>query len=189
MSETILKSYPYKPKVGTMAAAVLLFGACAAVLAIKASTNDRGLILDSIIELGVENATAFYWVLAVLSLAFAATGLLFFVGSAGGTAHLSITPTEVRIPHGFFRLKRSVNVIPFAEVKEISETTVHGQQFLNLHTPKRKHSLARSMMPSDHAYEEAKKLIAEMVAAGPEPVVDSNICPKSAPALTHVMGR
>jgi hypothetical protein len=179
MNLTVLKSYSYKPQIRTLAAAGVLFGICAAAMAAAAATNERGLLIDDIIELGVDGASAFYWVLSVLSLGFATTALWLIIGSTGGVAHLQITPQDVRIPRGFFRLKRSMTIVPFLEVNEISETTTHGQRFLNLHTVKRNYAVAGSMMPSDDAYEEVKKLISAIVAARLSPVVDSELSPKS----------
>jgi hypothetical protein len=54
----------------------LFFAVCAAVLAYRAHTNDRGLILNGILHFEPGGADVFYAVLAILSGAFCAFGVL-----------------------------------------------------------------------------------------------------------------
>lgn len=54
---------------------VLLFGACAVFFYFRATNNDRGLILNGIIEMGRESADWFYAILGLLSGGFVAMGL------------------------------------------------------------------------------------------------------------------
>ena len=56
--------------------AIVLFGACAVFFYYKATNNDRGLILNGLIEMGPEAADWFYAVLGLLSGAFVVAGLL-----------------------------------------------------------------------------------------------------------------
>jgi len=50
-----------------------LFDACAIALGFEASSNDRGVIINGIIELDTEQATVFYWVLSSGGAAFVVT--------------------------------------------------------------------------------------------------------------------
>lgn len=56
--------------------AIVMFGGCAAFFYFKATNNDRGLILNGLIEMGREGADWFYAILGLLSGAMAAAGLL-----------------------------------------------------------------------------------------------------------------
>ncbi len=56
-------AFRYRPSPKVMVLSGLFFGACAAVLGHKASTNTRGLMLNGIIELSPSGASTFYWVL------------------------------------------------------------------------------------------------------------------------------
>ncbi len=56
--------------------ALVMFGGCAAFFYVKATTNDRGLILNGIIEMGPESADWFYAILGILSAGMALMGLL-----------------------------------------------------------------------------------------------------------------
>jgi hypothetical protein len=55
--------------------ALVLFGACAVFFYVKASNNDRGLILNGLIEMGPEAADWFYAILGILSAGLALMGL------------------------------------------------------------------------------------------------------------------
>lgn len=57
-----------------LGASSALFGACAAFLFYRASTNDRGLIINGIIHFDAEGADIFYFVLGVLSALFVLMG-------------------------------------------------------------------------------------------------------------------
>jgi hypothetical protein len=54
--------------------ALLMFGGCAVFFYVKASNNDRGLILNGIIEMGPQGADWFYAILGILSAAMALVG-------------------------------------------------------------------------------------------------------------------
>lgn len=62
---------PYKEAI----LALVLFAACAVFFYFKASNNDRGLILNGVIEMGPEAADWFYAILGVLSAGMALMGL------------------------------------------------------------------------------------------------------------------
>jgi hypothetical protein len=46
VSNAIITSYPYRPKIWTIVWTGLFFVVCAAVLAVKAATNERGVIIS-----------------------------------------------------------------------------------------------------------------------------------------------
>src|SRR5580704_2371067 len=71
--------YSYRPRWRTMILAGGLFVACGLVLVEMAESNDRGLIIEHVIELSPRHATDFYWVMAVLSFTFVATAALMMV--------------------------------------------------------------------------------------------------------------
>ena len=61
---------PYKEAI----VALVLFGGCAAFFFVRASNNDRGLILNGLIEMGPGAADWFYAILGLLSAAMALAG-------------------------------------------------------------------------------------------------------------------
>ncbi|WP_438022956.1 hypothetical protein [Sorangium sp. So ce233] len=91
----------------------LFFAACAAVLAHRAVTNDRGLILNGILPFERGGADVFYAALAILSGALCALGL---VGAARFAAlkefRILLGPRSVTWPSAHpFRAAREVTVL------------------------------------------------------------------------------
>src|SRR5262249_39049867 len=66
----IEREYEYKPKWTGLLACGGFFALCALLVAHRAYRNDRGLIINGIIELSPDNATLFYWALCALSIGF-----------------------------------------------------------------------------------------------------------------------
>ena len=176
MASTLPKSYSYNAKVPITVFSILLFGIFAAVLGSTAYSNDRGLILNGI-RFAENTATIFYWILALFSLGFVLFGLEEIFQRFTSPQTLQISGSCLCIPRGFF--KKKIAEVKFAEVVDVTETKLQANRFLNLHTPQRKYSLNRAMMPSKDAYEEAKSLICAIIAAqqptSSEQDVDLNI--------------
>lgn len=157
-------SFPYRGKLRTMLLVALFFGGGAAFFAHKAATNDRGLIVNGLIELGPTGATVFYVVFAVVS------GL--FVVLAGGATlygHLKQTvlvlaDDHLEIPGGFF--KRHVRRVEFASITSASLQKINGQEFLILQTAVGQASIARSLLSPDHAFD---RIVAAVEAREPPP--------------------
>lgn len=120
------------------------------------------MILNGVITFSQNGASIFYWILAALSLGFVLIGLLMTIRRLLGTVSLEITETTIRIPHGF--IKREFIEVNLSDLLKLSETEVSGQCFLYLHTADRKYCLNCALMPSKEAYEEAKALIASIMA-------------------------
>ncbi|WP_437285035.1 hypothetical protein [Sorangium sp. So ce406] len=104
---------PLRRPYGVLLLSALFFAACAAVLAHRALTNDRGLILNGIIPLERGGADVFYAVLALLSGALCALG---FVGAARLAAlkefRILLGPRSISFPSIHpFRAAREVTVL------------------------------------------------------------------------------
>ena len=72
----LIKEYDYRVKLTTAIWPILLFGAAAWFFIHEAVTNDRGLIINGLIHLGITGATVFYWVMASFSMGFVLLGLI-----------------------------------------------------------------------------------------------------------------
>lgn len=57
---------PYMPNKTIFILAIFFFLACAGVMGNVAASNDRGLILNRIIEFSPQGAAIFYWVIRLL---------------------------------------------------------------------------------------------------------------------------
>ena len=126
---------------------MLFFGLCACVLAWKATTNDRGLILNGLIYFSQAGATTFYWVLAALSTVFVAAAIWIVASTLiVGVPDIALTDQAISIPAGF-PIKRPLS-IPFAEITGLSRSEISGQQFLVLHTKSKKHHIVLNWLAS-----------------------------------------
>jgi len=133
-----------------MGLAALFFGACAAVLGYKASTNTKGLILNGIIEFSPAGASTFFCVLTVFSLLFVlVAGWTIFTTFVHGIPYIVLSHDAISLPVGF-PIKRSVR-LPYAEVTGFSRSEVSGQRFLTLHTSHKKYHIVLNWLGSKEA--------------------------------------
>ena len=54
----VVREFPYRPKWGMIIFGVVFFGACSVALGMKAADNDRGVVINGLIEFGPQGATA-----------------------------------------------------------------------------------------------------------------------------------
>jgi hypothetical protein len=142
--------YPYRAKSTTMIWVILLFGAAALGLADEARTNTRGLLLDRIIHLRPDEATFFYYGLAVMSAAFVLIGIFSLYISLTRKTVLILGPSSITASPGLARAERT---IAYADIKSIQHRRVRSQEFLTI-TPGigKSLSIAASMLPSKDVF-------------------------------------
>src|ERR1044072_8583305 len=92
------REYEYQPKWTVILACATFFGLCAAVLGNKARTNNRGLIISGMIELSVDGATTFYWVLCFFGVCFVLIACLLAVHRLTHRQRIVFTPTSLIVP-------------------------------------------------------------------------------------------
>ncbi len=146
------RQYDYRPKWTMIVLCALFFGACALILGAKADGNDRGLIINGIIELSARSATVFYWVLAALSIGFVvAAGFLAFIRL---TVHQRITLGETSITIPRSRWSGEETVVTFGDIIDLSSSEVSGQRFLTIVDNGGKFTLTASMLPKKDDFDE-----------------------------------
>ncbi len=155
--------YRYKAKPLTMIAALVFFGACATGMGLEALTNDRGLILNGIIHLGVAGATWFYWGVAAASAIFVVGALIALASSIGNPMSVLLTSQEIAAPRNGFSRKRIA--IPLPDIVDVRVQTVQRHRFLNIYHRNGKLSIIQSMLPDAAAFE---KLHAALLAGMPK---------------------
>jgi hypothetical protein len=155
--------YPYRVKFSSMLMAGGFFGLCAAGASYAAITNDRGLIINGLIELSVRGAIVFWWVVAALSLGFVVLAIA--AVTVRGAPPVRLTPTELSAPK--FGFSRRPVVIPLTEVASVDIFTVQRQSFIAVATRGGKQiNIARSMLPDTQAFETLHHALATRVRAG-----------------------
>lgn len=152
-------SYPYKANPMKMAISGLFFAACAAILFRNAVTNDRGLIINGLFELGPQGADVFYGVLAALSVGFVLVAAIATVQGLIKNPVLELTDEYIIIPSGFIR--KRTRVVRFTNITRIGMQEVQKQRFLILWHHDGKSSIVRSMLASDTAFDEVTSFIRE----------------------------
>jgi uncharacterized membrane protein YdbT with pleckstrin-like domain len=150
MSEIL--EYPYRPNPRTMFVGIAFFGVAAAVLANTAATNDRGLILDGIITLGVEGATRFYGSLAFAAVLFAVAAALGLKAGRSNPRFVRLTATEISAPKNVF--SRQPTVVPLDRIQGIDVQEIKKQRMLNIYHAQGSLTVVQSMLPGPAAFDE-----------------------------------
>ena len=92
------REYDYKPKWTNIILVAVFFGLCAVALGAKAAGNDCGVVINRIIELGPDGATAFYWALCASSVAFVAVAAFLTYHRVAPRQRLTFGPTALTVP-------------------------------------------------------------------------------------------
>ena len=154
--------YSYKPKPWAMALASSFFAACTLGMVHAARANDRGLILNGIIEFSATGATTFYWWVAGVSALFVLAGMAGLAVSVLAAQRLRLTATEIAAPRSVF--SREATVVPLADVEAIDVQTIQRQRLMNVRHARGKFSIAQSLLPDAAAFDALHHALEERVA-------------------------
>jgi hypothetical protein len=159
----IEREYDYKPKWTHIVFCALFFGLGAVVLGVKAASNDRGLIINGMIELGPDGATMFYWILCMCGVGFVAISA--FLAYHRLTLHqrLTLGPAAVIFPES--RWSADEKVIAYRDISALSTDRIHGQQFLYITHLRGTYTIMASMLPSKAAFDEVCEFLEDKVRA------------------------
>lgn len=117
-----------------------------------ALNNDRGLILNRVIELSQQSATIFYWVITFAALVFVLAGLMILITSLTSNREIIITASSITAPkNGFSKLSITVN---YVDITNINTQIVQKTKILNIVHRNGKLSIANSILPNKAAFEE-----------------------------------
>jgi hypothetical protein len=154
------------------------FTLCAVFYFYKTATNDRGLILNGLLEFGAAGATAFYCTLGVLSLMFVLSAVL---GVAHGLIRrpvLIVADDYITVPGTF--LRRRENRIVLSQITAASIQKIYGQQLLTVWSGASKVTIARSMMPSQELFDRLVQIVAQKKEPNQSPEPTSGLRPAAA---------
>jgi hypothetical protein len=133
------------------------FAACGAFYIHLVITNDRGLIINRIVELDAHGATVFYAVLGAVSLFIVMTAAAATIYGHLKKPLLVLAEDHLIVPHGFIR--KRPKVIHFADIRRITYQSVNGQRFLTIWSSGGKVSIARSLLESEAVFEAVSTFI------------------------------
>ncbi|EKE68103.1 hypothetical protein [Gallaecimonas xiamenensis] len=153
---------PYKTGNLKLIGAMGLFGACAALIGREAATNDRGLILNHLLEFSAQGATLFYWALAGAALLFVLLAALALVKNNLSKRELVLTGTYLEAPKNGIsnRLVR----VQYSAITDLVLQQVQGIQLLKISHTQGKLTLASSMLPGKEAFAQVLAAIEARVA-------------------------
>ena len=157
----IERQYEYKPKWTTILLCAVFFGLCAVILGAKAQFNNRGLIINGIIELSVYGATVFYWVLCCLSVGFVLIAGVLTIHRLKHQQRIAFTPSSLIVPKS--RWSQEEQSIEYRRIKSLSTSKISGQRFLYVTHAEGKHIIVASMLSSKATFDEVCELLAKKI--------------------------
>ena len=153
--------FPYKPKILVFVLAILFFVGCATILANVALTNDRGLILNKLLEFSAEGATIFYWCLTAASILFIVFGTIALYSGLSTKKEVVVTDHKIMSPKS--GLSNRVISVVFSDIADVNIQSIQKQRFLNVLHSGGKLSIPQSMLANKQAFEELVSLVAARV--------------------------
>ncbi len=153
--------FAYKPKTLTMILAGGFFLLCAVALAFRAASNDRGLILNGIINLDQGGATTFYYVLAGLAALMSVGGFIGFVQSLKGPGFVVLDETGVGFPGN---LGQKPVRIAYDAIKRLERGGAYRQRWLYIFHTGGRHAIMSSMLANAAQLDEIEALLAQRIS-------------------------
>lgn len=153
--------FPYKPKFVVLLLSISFFVGCSLILGNVALTNDRGLILNRMVEFSVGGATILYWWLAAASGLFVVIGAIALCFGLATKREVVFTKNGITSPKGGVSTK--IISVKFSEITDVNIQSVQKQQFLNILHRGGKLTIPQSMLPNKQAFEELVSLVAARV--------------------------
>jgi hypothetical protein len=160
MQHASILDFPYRPRVLPMVFVVLFFGVCAAVGVHAAASNDRGLIINGVIQLEEAGAACFWWGLAAVSPAFVAAGCVGIWTGLFGKQRLRITESERIVPRPL-AFGRAPERVALRAITGLELQEIQRQRFWVAAHAAGKVTIGRSMLPDDQAFERIRELLVE----------------------------
>lgn len=126
----IEREYEYKPTWWIILLGGAMFGFATIFFSQKALSNDRGLIINGIIELSESSATVFYWVLAFFSLCFVLVTIAFIIHRIKFRQRIAFISSEIIVPAS--RWSSAEKSIEYKSISDLSIFKFNGQKTLNI---------------------------------------------------------
>jgi len=161
--EGIERAYAYKPRWTLIVFCAVFFGLVAVILGAKAHGNDRGVIINRVIELSLSGATTFYWVLCACSVGFVAIAAFLAYHRLTFRQRIAFGPTALLVPAS--RWCSAEQQIGYQDIQVLSRVQVSGQQFLYVTHSSGQYAITASMLPSKAVFEEVCELLESKVCA------------------------
>lgn len=157
----IEREYEYKPKWWIIILCGAMFGYATVVFTQDALSNDRGLIINGLIELSENGATIFYWVFAFFSFCFVLGAIAITVHRLKFRQRIAFTDSEVIVPASHW--SAAEKSIKYADISSLSVSSISGRKDLNIIHSGGKSVINASMLPSSKVFQEITDFLAAKV--------------------------
>lgn len=156
------KKYEYGGSWKITIFAIVFFSACTVSLFMDAQENNRGAIINHLIELDTSETSIFLYILSGLTFLFVVIGIIMVIAKLRGQKNfIELNSDNISIITSS-RFKPGA-VIPYESIIDVYEVKISGQVFLYIKTDKKKYSIGRFLMPSKNDYEELHQFLLNKV--------------------------
>lgn len=162
----IEREYEYRASWTLIVVFIVMFSFGALLLGRAAARNDRGLIIQRIIELGPTGATIFYWCLCAFSGALALFGVFMAHQRLTKRRRVAFTATTIIVPVS--RWSTNEQEIGYREISWLSTERGTGHNTLHFTHGGSTYKIDRDLLPSNAAFEEVCELLATKVQLAKE---------------------
>ena len=165
--------YDYKPQWLGITFGAVFFGFCAIFFAIKAQTINHGVLLDGLIELSIENATVFFWVLSLLSSMFVGASLysMYFYARQVKNNRIEFASDAIIFPKT--PMNPSVRVVEYRTISNLAIVHVKRIRILRVTYIGGSASISSSLVKSDATFDEISSMLAAKVQASRSDAVEN----------------
>ena len=136
---------------------MIFFGACAAVLFHVARTNDRGVVINHLIELSANGASYFFGALALASLGFVLIAIVAIYRGFTSEREVIVSDDSITAPKSAIS-KRTVT-FRFEDVNTMKVQKVQKTRVLHLATHQGKLSIPNNMIPGKTGFDDLVALV------------------------------
>lgn len=159
-SDPTIAEFPYRARWKVLVLCLVMFGSAAAFFGHRAITNERGLVINRVIELGPEGADVFYS-------AFCAASMLFVIAAVGVGLQRVLRPMRIAfttegliVPHGPLS---SVEIcIPYLEIFGLRKYRRSSNDFIELIRPTGHYTIIGVRLDSSSVVKAVFEKIVEM---------------------------
>lgn len=157
----IEREYEYKPKWWIILLCGAMFGVATVFFTQDALSNDRGLIINGLIELSENGATIFYWVFAFFSFCFVLGAIALVVHRVKFHQRIAFTHAEIIVPAS--QWSTAEKGIKYADISSLSITNVSGRKYLNINHSGGKSVINAMMLGASKNFDEVVDLLTKKI--------------------------
>ncbi len=158
-----VREYEYRAKWWILLFITVFFGLCALFLGLKATENNRGVVIGGIIELGPTGATIFYWVLVAFSLIAVISSVAFAYQRLRYRRRIVLSSESIQVPaNGWTATPRQINFHDVQTLSVLPMPMFAGRVLTITHTGGSCIVLS-DQMPSRAAFDELYSLLSAAV--------------------------